>query len=81
MVFPRPPSDEFSTKWQLTCQKDMAQVIVMQHVTYPALDRFAAELAAQLGRPPLEGFVLDEDAQQKLLMPEWAGAVDEPALV
>ncbi|MED6185507.1 hypothetical protein PIB30_057754 [Stylosanthes scabra] len=43
VVFERPLDDEFSRRWNLACQGNIAHVVVMQHVTIHMLDSFVAE--------------------------------------
>ncbi|XP_057759090.1 serine decarboxylase 1-like [Arachis stenosperma] len=43
VVFERPLDHEFSRRWNLACQGNIAHVVVMQHVTIQMLDSFVIE--------------------------------------
>ncbi|XP_072092608.1 serine decarboxylase 1-like isoform X1 [Arachis hypogaea] len=43
VVFERPLDHEFSSRWNLACQGNIAHVVVMQHVTIQMLDSFVTE--------------------------------------
>lgn len=45
VVFERPKDEEFTRKWQLACQGNIAHVVVMPSVTIDKLDNFLNELA------------------------------------
>ncbi|XP_057415005.1 serine decarboxylase 1-like [Lotus japonicus] len=44
VVFERPQDDDFVRKWNLSCEGNVAHVVVMQHVTTEMLDSFVSEL-------------------------------------
>ncbi|XP_057422613.1 serine decarboxylase 1-like [Lotus japonicus] len=44
VVFERPPDDDFVRKWSLSCEGDVAHVVVMKHVTIEMIDSFVGEL-------------------------------------
>lgn len=43
VVFERPLDDNFSRRWNLACNGNIAHVVVMQHVTIEMLDCFVSE--------------------------------------
>ncbi|XP_020232117.1 serine decarboxylase 1 [Cajanus cajan] len=43
VIFERPLDDEFSRRWSLACNGNIAHVVVMQHVTIQMLDSFVSE--------------------------------------
>ncbi|KAL1295473.1 hypothetical protein HN51_056350 [Arachis hypogaea] len=43
VVFERPLDHQFSRRWSLACQGNIAHVVVMQHVTIQMLDSFVTE--------------------------------------
>ena len=47
VVLERPRDHEFVRRWQLSCVKDMAHVIVMPGITREMLDNFLSELVQQ----------------------------------
>ncbi|XP_057451503.1 serine decarboxylase 1-like [Lotus japonicus] len=47
VVFERPPDDDFVRKWNLSCEGNVAHVVVMQHVTIEMLDSFVSELVTK----------------------------------
>nr|GMD21795.1 histidine decarboxylase-like [Ipomoea batatas] len=47
VVFERPPDREFIRRWQLSCVRDMAHVIVMPGVTIEAIDNFFNDLVQE----------------------------------
>lgn len=47
VVFERPLEQEFIHKWQLSCERDMAHVVVMPGVTIEMLDKFVSEFAKE----------------------------------
>ena len=47
VVLERPRDHEFVRRWQLSCVKDMAHVIVMPGITREMLDNFMSELVQQ----------------------------------
>ncbi|XP_057423747.1 serine decarboxylase 1-like isoform X1 [Lotus japonicus] len=44
VVFERPLNDDFVQRWSLSCEGNIAHVVVMQHVTIEMLDSFVSEL-------------------------------------
>uniref|UniRef100_A0A0V0HB76 Putative ovule protein n=1 Tax=Solanum chacoense TaxID=4108 RepID=A0A0V0HB76_SOLCH len=50
VVLERPRDHEFVRRWQLSCVKDMAHVIVMPGITREMLDNFISELVQQRKR-------------------------------
>lgn len=44
VVFERPQDEEFTRKWQLACQGNIAHVVVMPNITIDKLDDFVDEL-------------------------------------
>lgn len=47
VVFRKPQSVELIRKWSLATTGDLAQVVIMQHMTMDMLTKFAAELASK----------------------------------
>ncbi|KAL2324620.1 hypothetical protein Fmac_023678 [Flemingia macrophylla] len=43
VVFERPLDDDFTRKWNLACEGNIAHVVVMQHTTIEILDTFVVE--------------------------------------
>ncbi|KAJ1388448.1 Pyridoxal-phosphate binding site [Sesbania bispinosa] len=44
VVFERPLDEDFTYRWNLACEGNIAHVVVMQHLTVEMLDSFVAEL-------------------------------------
>ncbi|KAK4271214.1 hypothetical protein QN277_019938 [Acacia crassicarpa] len=47
VVFERPHDEEFTRRWQLACQGNIAHVVVMPNITIEKLDKFLEELVVK----------------------------------
>ncbi|CAI9087574.1 OLC1v1021681C2 [Oldenlandia corymbosa var. corymbosa] len=61
VVFERPRNDEFIRRWQLSCEGNIAHIVVMPHINVEKLDNFLDEF--------VKGRSLWECGDSKLFMP------------
>ncbi|XP_061342030.1 serine decarboxylase-like [Gastrolobium bilobum] len=55
VVFERPLDDDFTRRWSLACDGNIAHVVVMQHITIEMLDSFVSEFLKKRSIPFKDG--------------------------